>query len=204
MELKCKECHTAVPHGIRTRERICAACRLVKRRAAFSKRVKTFGSSDWAGRRLYHTRVRAFQRGIEYTLTRRDIQQLASSHRCFYCKVKKGIFTLERVNNDIGYIPGNVVYACWPCNSFKSNIFSGQEMMVLGPAFRKVRAMRGHDESDYYLLGIGNAIKWAARRFSRPRTPITRTSSRRGRPPKDATSPFVQHDTIQSASPSTP
>ena len=105
-------------------------------------------------------------------------------HTCFYCRIKRGLFTLDRIDNAIGYIRTNVVYACWVCNVFRSSLFSPDEMKVLGPALRNVRAMRGHNESDYYLLGLGNTLKKAAMFNSRSlphRSRISFPPGKRGR-----------------------
>lgn len=182
----CAECPNQIL-ALRKSKVLCDDCLLRHRKARFRRRLHTFGSRDWAARRMWHTRKRALARGIPYELTPRDIQAIAKSHRCYYCKIRKGIFTLERLDNDLGYTPANVVYACWPCNSFKSSIFTAQEMSILGPAFRKLRALRGHHESDYYLLGMGNIIRKAAIKDSRRkinRVPITRVPLSPGRPRK--------------------
>lgn len=41
--------------------------------------------------------------------------------------------TIDRVENDIGYLLSNIVKSCWICNSLKSDFFTGSQMRSIGP-----------------------------------------------------------------------
>jgi hypothetical protein len=184
----CEHCKVSFQLKRNTR-RFCESCsiehRLVLRRVAMKRRVHTYGSREWSRRRYEHIRDRAYQKGIPFNITTSDIQELAKPHKCHFCKIKRGIFTLDRLNNDLGYAMDNLALACWPCNVIKANLFTESEMMILGPAIRKLRMMRGHSESDYYLLGLGQIIKKAAFSKGRYREPIPKPARQSpGRPSK--------------------
>jgi hypothetical protein len=38
---------------------------------------------------------------------------------CRYCGAKLDRIRLDRIDNDLGYIPGNIDSCCYPCNSLK-------------------------------------------------------------------------------------
>lgn len=46
---------------------------------------------------------------------------------------KISTMTIDRVDSSIGYKIDNMVKACWICNSLKSNTYSKEDMMLLGP-----------------------------------------------------------------------
>lgn len=54
--------------------------------------------------------------------------------------------TVDCVENDLGYISGNLVLACLRCNSIKSDFFSHEEMRALSQQFIKPKWMAILDE----------------------------------------------------------
>ena len=63
--------------------------------------------------------------------------------KCYYCKrtiqeTKQDSFnrhrrlTIDRTDNNKGYIVNNIVLACRRCNAIKSNYFTEQEMLKIG------------------------------------------------------------------------
>lgn len=84
-------------------------------------------------RRIYmKSRQRAKNRGIPHLLTFKEYKDLAAMD-CYYCgdppEIKKRnskqyplpvyMNSIDRVDSDRGYIPGNVVSACTICNMMK-------------------------------------------------------------------------------------
>jgi len=41
--------------------------------------------------------------------------------------------TIDRIHNDIGYEPKNMVKSCWICNSLKNDFFDGEQMKTISP-----------------------------------------------------------------------
>lgn len=77
-------------------------------------------AKDWSNtkRGKYSILRRHAQRsGREFNITEEQFNMM-SEDNCHYCHQRKG-FGLDRTNNDVGYIIGNVVPCCWPCNRLK-------------------------------------------------------------------------------------
>jgi hypothetical protein len=69
----------------------------------------------------------------------------SQSTLCHYCDdtLPKGGIGLDRVDNNQGYINGNVLPCCTFCNIARSNNFSVSEMEnFLGPAIKAIREQR--------------------------------------------------------------
>lgn len=82
----------------------------------------------------------------------------AGKRKCVYCGVtepelaKVGIKTqiglelaalgVDRVNNDGDYTKDNIELCCFPCNKAKGNVFSRDEMAIIGAAIRQVWDIR--------------------------------------------------------------
>ncbi len=66
------------------------------------------------------SKARANSRKYEWSITLPDYRELISL-ACFYCegKLSPAGIGLDRVDNRLGYIPGNVVPCCKRCNDLK-------------------------------------------------------------------------------------
>jgi hypothetical protein len=92
------------------------------------KRYRSFFS---ARNSVYNEYKRgALRRNIEWALTYQIVNQLISKS-CHYCNIpsslqyitSEGIYTyngIDRVDNNLGYVEGNVVSCCTICNRAKS------------------------------------------------------------------------------------
>ncbi len=69
----------------------------------------------------------AKRRGIKFLLTRPQFCQFEGLP-CYYCGGNVGSISLDRVDNDRGYEPRNVVSCCYMCNSLKY-IFDEKEFL---------------------------------------------------------------------------
>ena len=84
----------------------------------------------------------ARRRGIDFNLTTKDIKNIYSSKKCHYCGAIETRMSIDRKNNNKPYMLDNVVLCCYRCNSMKNKIFSYEEMLILGKAFRKISRVR--------------------------------------------------------------
>ena len=92
-------------------------------------------------RRLEKMRTKARKRGLEFTLTVEDYKHLKDAEFCWYCKDPMEIVSIERVDNDRGYVIDNVQAVCMMCNKLKSNIkFNEREMKIIGTAIKMFNA----------------------------------------------------------------
>ena len=67
----------------------------------------------------FHNKKRnAINRGIEWELSQKDFLSL-EQQPCFYCGEKPEKMGIDRIDNAIGYVMGNVRPCCWTCNRMK-------------------------------------------------------------------------------------
>lgn len=77
---------------------------------------------------IKHYKANAKDRGRKYKLSTKQFKALIFD-TCFYCgcapfrplRSRETVYRngIDRVDNNKGYIPGNVVSCCWPCNTQK-------------------------------------------------------------------------------------
>jgi hypothetical protein len=86
----------------------------------------------------------ARRQGKEWALTEEAWQAIISAP-CFYCGLPNDSgfgAGMDRLNNMMGYIEGNVVSCCYECNTARSDNFSPEEMRVVGAAIRAIKLRR--------------------------------------------------------------
>lgn len=107
-------------------------CKICHRKRVRSYR-KVKGAYNWWYKRLEKIKKRARIKGLEFNLTVDELKKIKESAECYYCRTKTDVITLERMDNDKGYIIGNVLPVCYICNKLKSNIpFNLEEMRLIG------------------------------------------------------------------------
>lgn len=96
-------------------------------------------------------RKNAIERGRVFELSYDDFVSFTTTRNCHYCgnivtwaehtpeKIANGFRSnLDRKDNSVGYIVGNLVVCCWECNNAKSSRLSYDEMCVVGLMRRKM------------------------------------------------------------------
>ena len=56
------------------------------------------------------------------------------------------MLTLDRMDNDKGYIRGNIAFACYLCNHVKSNIFTADEMVGIAHKYITPKWREQHEQ----------------------------------------------------------
>lgn len=91
---------------------------------------KTKASSEPSARdKLTSLKHRAAKRGLECTLSIEDVRKLLKVQRCYYTGKrfsKNTVRTFDRVDNSLGYIPGNVVACSLYANSIKEHMLENK------------------------------------------------------------------------------
>jgi len=73
--------------------------------------------------------------------------------KCVYCGVKESDLiyltdkynsrsdrlSIDCMNNDLGYVKGNLVLCCWRCNALKSDVFTYEEMREIGEKYLSMK-----------------------------------------------------------------
>jgi len=54
-----------------------------------------------------------------------------------FCSGRFGRLTIDCKDNDLGYIAGNLVLACYKCNITKNDMLTYEEMLYVGKNFIK-------------------------------------------------------------------
>lgn len=100
-----------------------------KRRAScitcYKKRKRILESKPELRYKAY--RRSAKRRGIEYKITLGQFKAFLDK-TCRYCGTKVHPISLDRIDNDLGYVPGNIDSCCFRCNSLK-HVFDEKEFL---------------------------------------------------------------------------
>lgn len=119
-------------HGFARKYTKCDDCR------EYSKKTDSTLASRFS--RTRSTRSRLFT----WTLTFSEYVEIVS-RPCDYCGLENDTIQsggLDRLDNSRGYEYGNVVSCCPICNMVRNNIFTPDEMKILGQTVREIKIAR--------------------------------------------------------------
>ena len=80
--------------------------------------------------------------GLQFDLTVEWVEENITNKSCHYCGDTEEAIGCDRVDNSIGHVKTNVIPCCGTCNKARNNLFTVDEMEVIGQAIRKVKAKR--------------------------------------------------------------
>jgi hypothetical protein len=130
---KCKETKAVEDYqwttkrGVRYRRSDCKTCHNLQRAAGgYAKRSAKLKEERASGaRREYFIHIDSKgsdkKNGREYGLSEDMIRGLLSKE-CSHCGEEEGQMTLDRIDNDIGHVPENVVTSCYRCNMVRGSM----------------------------------------------------------------------------------
>lgn len=83
-------------------------------------------------------------RGVPVLITLDEYVEIVSCAVCTYCQFELDPSGggLDRIDNTRGYESGNVVPCCGVCNLTRSDLWTHEDMLVLGPHLRLLRLSR--------------------------------------------------------------
>jgi hypothetical protein len=101
--------------------------------------------------RYRHARQGAARRGLEFNITLEAFEWM-HQQPCHWCgaPLAETGSGLDRLDNNAGYVPGNVVQACDVCNLLRGRRFRPDLMAVIGAVVKYARA---HDPDGIYPDG---------------------------------------------------
>jgi len=86
-------------------------------------------------------RTKDLKKGLEYNLNIDWFLENISNMKCFYCGCSDNI-GCDRIDNSVGHTITNVVPCCYMCNVVRNNLFSVEEMKVIGATIREIKNKR--------------------------------------------------------------
>lgn len=141
---RCPDCGETKPvadFGTQIREngnlRIRGLCRQCMSTRAYRRNTSMHG-------RWNFSKYSARRRKIPFTLTFKQYEALRSQP-CTYCgtALSPTGYGLDRIDHNGGYMLGNVVPCCEHCNRIKADVFTFEEMKLLGVVVAQIIAARG-------------------------------------------------------------
>lgn len=135
---QCLDCYAPVVEGRRRCAEHLAANNNARKKAVPQNR---YAAAKYQARRL------AKRTPVFWGLTEEEFYSIVSEP-CEYCGLENEVTTatgLDRLDNTLGYILGNVVSCCTECNLARGDRFSPQAMRdIIGPALRKAKLERDY------------------------------------------------------------
>jgi hypothetical protein len=80
--------------------------------------------------------------GRRTTITAQWLKDNIVGKPCFYCETTDAPRGADRLDNDLGHTPENVVPCCKLCNKTRNNHFSPEEMRRIGAVIKQIRLER--------------------------------------------------------------
>ena len=114
--------------------------------AARRQAVTKYNSSEKG--RYRQLKYRAKKKGHELAITKEQYAYLVRGRSCYYCGSSLGLIGhgLDRIDNNKGYYPDNVVPCCGLCNEIRGDILTHTEMIGVALYLKQLRA--GYDKKD--------------------------------------------------------
>ena len=81
-------------------------------------------------------------KGRKFDLTREFLSDLLQQE-CVYCG-DNSFIGADRIDNNLGHLQTNVVPCCYTCNIARSNLFTYDEMLLLGKTIKQIKLNRSH------------------------------------------------------------
>jgi len=81
------------------------------------------------------------KKGLYNDISFEDALLILKNNTCVYCGDSNRV-GLDRIDNNLGHTKDNVVPCCYECNTMRSNMFSHEEMFLIGKTVRKIKLAR--------------------------------------------------------------
>lgn len=143
LSYECKICHSARKKG-RDRRKERWGSLTPAQKELRKARMKRWNQTQRG--RATHLR-KAYQRIDACDLTAEEILDYIVKP-CVYCGTTAANRGLDRIDNSLPHIKGNVQTACGECNVMRGDRFTVDEMKLIGAVVAQIRATRGslHEE----------------------------------------------------------
>lgn len=96
------------------------------------------------------------ERGLAFDLDEEWFFLTIEDKPCHYCGMVEDRMGVDRLDNSVGHTKNNCVPCCQTCNRVRLDVFSPEEMKLIGAVIRKIKQDRAHDaEHDSITTPIG-------------------------------------------------
>jgi hypothetical protein len=82
------------------------------------------------------------KRGLHSDITPEWFAQHIEGAACTYCGANDEPIGMDRIDNNLGHTIANCVPACHTCNKARNNLFSVDEMRLIGTVIAQIKAAR--------------------------------------------------------------
>lgn len=137
LSYECKSCHSARKKG-RDRRKERWANLTPEQRDKVKARQRRYNKTD-KGRAILLRK--AYERVDACDLSTEEVRNLIVQP-CVYCGTTEQPRGLDRIDNALPHIKGNVRPACAPCNFARGDRFTASEMDIIGAVIRQVLEAR--------------------------------------------------------------
>jgi hypothetical protein len=137
LSYECKECHSERKKG-RDRRKERWGALTPEQKVLRKARMLRYGRTQ-RGRATYLRN--AYQRIDECDLTSLEILEFITQP-CVYCGTVTDNRGLDRIDNSLPHIKGNVQTACTGCNIMRGDRFTVEEMMLIGKTVSEIHKTR--------------------------------------------------------------
>lgn len=120
----------------------CKKCSSARSSARVRSERKIRYSRTWFSTKLYKIKKRAETKGLEFDLTIDFLEDFYLAIACIYCGENNQNVTIDRKDSNLGYTQSNCAPACFRCNAMKSNVYTYDEMLIIGKALAEIDAIR--------------------------------------------------------------
>lgn len=115
-------------------------------RVCHKAKMKVSNREQYAKRRGYYL-AREYQKidrrsGYENNITEEWFNENIEGQPCTYCGDADEAMGCDRIDNNLGHTMENVVPCCHTCNKTRNNLFTHDEMIILGETIRKIKFAR--------------------------------------------------------------
>jgi hypothetical protein len=109
------------------------------------KLVRNMKTTDeHLARRFLELQASAISRNKEFNLSLKEVRKIMDTTKCFYTGVEltrkmnvSNMLTFDRVDNDLGYVSGNVVACCLHINQAKSKLSFSDLSLITNVLLKK-------------------------------------------------------------------
>lgn len=114
-----------------------------------AKKIKSISESEnimsKASKMCSSYRIKDLKKGLKYDIDRHWFLENIAYSKCYYCGDSENI-GCDRIDNSIGHTKDNCIPCCYTCNVVRNNLFSVDEMLILGKQIAKIKEQRRNND----------------------------------------------------------